>query len=107
LLRQVVREEAARILRLPPDAIPTDAPVTGLGLDSLGGLELRGALEQRLGMSVPLASVTEELTVDLLARRLAGGLKGGRVEDAVADMVEQFEPSGTTALDAPPAEAAE
>jgi acyl transferase domain-containing protein/NADPH:quinone reductase-like Zn-dependent oxidoreductase/short-subunit dehydrogenase/acyl carrier protein len=93
LLRQVVREEAARILRLPPDAIPTDAPVAGMGLDSLGGLELRGALEQRLGMSVPLASVTEDLTVDVLARRLADGLRDGRADDAVADIVEQFEPS--------------
>jgi acyl transferase domain-containing protein/NADPH:quinone reductase-like Zn-dependent oxidoreductase/short-subunit dehydrogenase/acyl carrier protein len=106
LLRQVVREEAARILRLPADAIPTDAPVAGMGLDSLGGLELRGALEQRLGMSVPLASVTEDLTVDLLARRLSEGLSGNRAEeDTVADIVEQFEPSQRVAP--PPAEAAE
>jgi acyl transferase domain-containing protein/NADPH:quinone reductase-like Zn-dependent oxidoreductase/acyl carrier protein len=106
LLRLVIREEAARILRLPPEAIPTDAPVAGLGLDSLGGLELRGALEQRLGMSVPLASVTEDLTVDLLARRLSDGLAGNRTEeDTVADIVEQFEPSRTPYL--PPAEAAE
>ncbi len=103
LLREVVREEAARILRLPPDAIPTDAPVAGMGLDSLGGLELRGALEQRLGMSVPLASVTEDLTIDLLARRLADGLaSGAQADDAVADLIEQFEPSGTPRGDAPP-----
>ncbi|MBO1073055.1 type I polyketide synthase [Roseomonas marmotae] len=106
LLRQLVREEAGRILRLPPEAIPTDAPVAGMGLDSLGGLELRGALEQRLGMSVPLASVTEDLTIDLLARRLSDGLSGGRVEETVADMVEQFEPSQPAAPQ-PPAEAAE
>jgi acyl transferase domain-containing protein/NADPH:quinone reductase-like Zn-dependent oxidoreductase/short-subunit dehydrogenase/acyl carrier protein len=105
LLRQVVREEAARILRLPAEAVPTDAPVAGMGLDSLGGLELRGALEQRLGMSVPLASVTEDLTVDLLARRLSEGLTGNRAEeDTVADIVEQFEPSQRMT---PPAEAAE
>jgi acyl carrier protein len=106
LLRQVVREEAARILRLPAEAIPTDAPVAGMGLDSLGGLELRGALEQRLGMAVPLASVTEDLTVDLLARRLSDGLSGNRAEeDTVADIVEQFEPSQRSST--PPAEAAE
>jgi NAD(P)-dependent dehydrogenase (short-subunit alcohol dehydrogenase family)/acyl carrier protein len=99
LLRDVVREEAARILRLPPEAIPSDAPVAGMGLDSLGGLELRGALEQRLGMSVPLASVTEDLTIDLLSRRLAEGLAGGRVEDAVADLVEQFEPTGVPGME--------
>ncbi|MDJ0388093.1 SDR family NAD(P)-dependent oxidoreductase [Roseomonas sp. E05] len=106
LLRQTVREEIARILRLPAEAVPTDAPVAGLGLDSLGGLELRGALEQRLGMAVPLASVTEDLTIDLLARKLSEGLAGGQpVEDAVAHLVEQFEPSG--AAQPRPAEAAE
>ncbi|WP_040613334.1 acyl carrier protein, partial [Teichococcus cervicalis] len=93
LLRQVVQEEIARILRLPPEAVAPDAPVAGLGLDSLGGLELRGALEQRLGMTVPLASVTEELTIELLARRLADGLSGQRPEEAIAQLVEQFEPS--------------
>ena len=94
LLRQTVREEIARILRLPAEAVPTDAPVAGLGLDSLGGLELRGALEQRLGMAVPLASVTEDLTIDLLARKLSEGLAGGQpVEEVVAHLVEQFEPS--------------
>ncbi|HWX47822.1 MAG TPA: SDR family NAD(P)-dependent oxidoreductase [Roseomonas sp.] len=107
LLRQTVQEEIARILRLPPEAVPADAPVAGLGLDSLGGLELRGALEQRLGMAVPLASVTEDLTIDLLARKLAEGLAGGQpTEEMVAHLVEQFEPS-----EAPPlpsrAEAAE
>src|SRR5690606_6670998 len=47
LLRTLVAEEAARILRLPPEAVPLDAPVAGFGLDSLGGLELRMALERR------------------------------------------------------------
>ena len=105
LLRLSVQEEVARILRLPPEAVPVDAPVAGLGLDSLGGLELRGALEQRLGMQVPLASVTEDLTIDVLARRLAEGLSGARPDEAIAQLVEQFEPSA----DAPAirAEAAE
>ncbi|WP_176559823.1 type I polyketide synthase [Teichococcus rhizosphaerae] len=97
LLRQVAQQEVARILRLPPEAVPLDAPVAGLGLDSLGGLELRGALERRLGMQVPLASVSEELTIDLLTRKLADGLAGGRDEEAIAGLVEQFEPSATPA----------
>ncbi|WP_120007092.1 type I polyketide synthase [Teichococcus vastitatis] len=107
LLRSTVQEELARILRLPPEAVPADAPLAGLGLDSLGGLELRGALEQRLGMPVPLASVTEDLTIDLLARKLSDALAGGRAEeDTVAGLVEQFEPS-TPPAPPPRAEAAE
>ncbi|MFC3125134.1 SDR family NAD(P)-dependent oxidoreductase [Pseudoroseomonas globiformis] len=110
LLRQTVQEEVGRILRLPAEAVPPDAPVAGLGLDSLGGMELRGALEQRLGMAVPLTSVTEDLTIDLLSRKLADALSGNRAtEEMVAGLVEQFEPSAAGLADTEPprAEAAE
>jgi hypothetical protein len=57
-------------------------------------------------MPVPLASVTEDLTIDLLARKLSDALAGGRAaEETVAGLVEQFEPSAVAgvALQAPPA----
>ncbi|UFN51372.1 SDR family NAD(P)-dependent oxidoreductase [Roseomonas sp. OT10] len=94
LLLRIAAEELARILRLPADAIPADAPVARLGLDSLGGLELRGALEQRLGLSVPLAAVTEDLTLAGLAARVVEGLHGERGEEAqVAVLLQHFEPT--------------
>ena len=52
---RLVQEEIGRILRLPAEAVGADAPVAGLGLDSLGALELRGALEARLARQVPIA----------------------------------------------------
>ncbi|MFC0410228.1 SDR family NAD(P)-dependent oxidoreductase [Roseomonas elaeocarpi] len=94
LLVRLAAEELGRILRLPVEAMPADMPVARLGLDSLGGLELRGALEQRLGLSVPLAAVTEDLTLGSLAARVIEGLHGGRSEETqVAVLLEQFEPS--------------
>jgi len=71
LLKETLAGELGRILRLPGGAVPLDAPLAGLGLDSLGGMELRVGLEQRLGMPVPLTSVSETLTVDVLAQKLA------------------------------------
>ena len=71
LLKETLASELGRILRLPGGAVPLDAPLAGLGLDSLGGMELRVGLEQRLGMPVPLTSVSETLTVDVLAQKLA------------------------------------
>jgi acyl carrier protein len=76
LLRETLAAELGRILRLPGGAVPVDAPLAGLGLDSLGGMELRVGLEQRLGMPVPLTAVTDTLTVDSLARKLADQLQG-------------------------------
>ena len=92
LLRRQAVEELARILRLPPEAVPANAPVAGLGLDSLGGLELRMALERRLGVQVPLAAVTEDLTVDLLVGRMAAAVLEEREDDVLATLMGAYEP---------------
>nr|WP_280842809.1 acyl carrier protein [Pararoseomonas baculiformis] len=97
LLARIGAEELGRILRLPPESIAPDAPVARLGLDSLGGLELRGALEARLGMSVPLSAVTEDLTIAGLAARMVEGLSGGAREAQLDTLIEHFEPGSTTA----------
>ncbi|SHJ05109.1 Acyl transferase domain-containing protein [Roseomonas rosea] len=108
LLARIGAEELGRILRLPPESIAPDAPVARLGLDSLGGLELRGALEARLGMTVPLSAVTEDLTVAGLAARMVEGLSGGAREAQLDTLIDSFEP-GLPALPTPeptPADAA-
>jgi acyl carrier protein len=87
------QEEIARILRLPIEAVGADAPVAGLGLDSLGGLELRMALERRLGVQVPLAAVTEDLTIAVLARRMAGVVLEDRTDQAVQSLMDAYEPA--------------
>ncbi|MCW8086703.1 type I polyketide synthase [Sabulicella glaciei] len=72
-LRRGIGREVARILRLPEGAVAAQAPLQRLGVDSLGGLELRTALERRFSAALPLEGLSEELTVDLLARRLLAG----------------------------------
>ncbi|MBR0679869.1 SDR family NAD(P)-dependent oxidoreductase [Roseomonas eburnea] len=92
-LVRLAQEEIARILRLPIAAIAADAPVAGLGLDSLGGLELRMALERRLGVQVPLAAVTEDLTIAMLAGRIAGVVLEDRAEQALQSLMDAYEPA--------------
>jgi len=70
IARRLVAREVARILRLPPGAVPADTPLPRLGLDSLGSIELRTGLERRFSVSIPLQAVTEELTVNALARAI-------------------------------------
>ena len=72
-LRRGIGQEVARILRLPAGAVAPAQPLSRLGLDSLGGLELRTALERRFGVALPLEGLGEGLTVDVLARRLLAG----------------------------------
>ncbi|WP_372616769.1 SDR family NAD(P)-dependent oxidoreductase [Falsiroseomonas sp.] len=94
-LLRLVQEEIGRILRLPAEAVGAEAAVAGLGLDSLGALELRGALESRLACQVPIAGLSEELTVAALARQIAAGIlspaNGG--EATIAVLMESFEPA--------------
>ena len=93
LIREAVRGELGRILRLPPAAIAVDAPLPGLGLDSLGGMELRTALERRMGAAVALSAVTEDLTVEGLARRMLEGMRGDNSETAAMEArIAAYEP---------------
>jgi acyl carrier protein len=92
-LVRLAQEEIGRILRLPVEAIGADAPVAGLGLDSLGGLELRMALERRLSVQVPLAAVTEDLTIAMLAGRIAGVVLDDNAEQAVQSLMDAHEPA--------------
>jgi acyl carrier protein len=90
---RLVQEEVGRILRLPAEAVGAEAPVTGLGLDSLGALELRGALEARLASQVPIAGLSEELTVAALARQIAGAVLAPAEDAVISTLMESFEPS--------------
>ncbi|WP_187830192.1 type I polyketide synthase [Siccirubricoccus phaeus] len=93
LLRETLVAELGRILRLPPLSLTPDAPLAGLGLDSLGGMELRTALEQRLGLPVPLGALTDTLSIDGLARRIAETVREAQPEDDVAALIAAHEPS--------------
>ena len=87
LLREVVREEIGGILQLEPADLALDVPLPRLGLDSLGGMELRAALEGRLGIPVPLASVSDTLTIEVLVLRIRDAISGQQTEDAAMQSV--------------------
>jgi acyl transferase domain-containing protein/acyl carrier protein len=94
LVLRLVTEEIARILRLPPEGVGADAAVTALGLDSLGAMELRGGLEQRLGVQVALSALSEELTVGTLARQIAAtAIAQPDTEATISTLMEAFEPA--------------
>jgi acyl carrier protein len=99
LLREALSGEVARILRMPPASVTADATLARLGLDSLGGMELRVALEQRLRMPVPLTAVSDTLTLDALARRILAALRSAAPSDSgVAALLAAHEPGAAPIL---------
>ena len=68
---------SARALGVPAARIARDAPLSGYGLDSLAALELRSAVEERLGVALPLATLFEGATLGDLAMLVAADLENG------------------------------
>lgn len=73
-----LRAEIARLARVAPEHVDPARSLLGQGLDSLAMVELRGALEVSLGVSLPLAHLFAERDVGALARDLLGALEGGQ-----------------------------
>ncbi len=83
LLVDTVRQEVAQILRLSVDKISPDQNLSQLGLDSLMGVELALALEERLGVKLPAFLLSEGPTPLRLARRLVQSLNNDAEQQAV------------------------
>jgi phthiocerol/phenolphthiocerol synthesis type-I polyketide synthase C len=92
LLASIVADEAARVLRLPTGDIDRQQPLADLGMDSLMAIELRLAIEARLGLDLPLMSLAGGTSVTLLAARLAELLHRPSPIEAVADLAARHEP---------------
>lgn len=74
----LVREEVARILRLPPEAVEPDRPLIDIGLDSLMALELRLGVEKRTGVELPLTTMGGNRSIRDLVGRIVGTLSAQR-----------------------------
>jgi amino acid adenylation domain-containing protein/non-ribosomal peptide synthase protein (TIGR01720 family) len=68
-----LRRAVAAAARINPDRVDADLPLSALGLDSLEAVELKQALEETTGVSLPLTDLLEGMTLRELGRRVAGG----------------------------------
>jgi len=91
LLKTIVAEEAATILRLPAGGIDPLRPLSEVGMDSLMAVELRLALESRLRVDLPLVSLAEGTSVASIAARLSGALATGRRDGEVVALSMRHE----------------
>jgi phthiocerol/phenolphthiocerol synthesis type-I polyketide synthase C len=91
LLKTVVADEAATILRLPGEGIDPLRPLSEIGMDSLMAVELRLALENRLRVDLPLVSLTEGTSVASIAARLAAAVSTGARDSEVIALAAHHE----------------
>jgi phthiocerol/phenolphthiocerol synthesis type-I polyketide synthase C len=91
LLKTVVAEEAATILRLPAGGVDPLRPLSEMGMDSLMAVELRLALESRLRVDLPLVSLAEGTSVASIAARLAAAVSTGPKDGEFIALVARHE----------------
>jgi acyl transferase domain-containing protein/NADPH:quinone reductase-like Zn-dependent oxidoreductase/SAM-dependent methyltransferase/acyl carrier protein len=71
IIRRAVHEAVGSALRVKPDSIRDDQPLTDLGLDSLMGVEIESSIEGSLGVALPPASLARARTIDQIVTLIA------------------------------------
>ncbi len=74
LVTELLMAEVGHILRLPREKLSADKSVFDLGMDSLMGMELVLAIEERFGVRLPVMALTEGATVSRIAEKIAAHL---------------------------------
>ena len=82
LLTDLLKVEAAAILRLPAGEIDATQLLQELGFDSLMGVELITAIEARFGVGIPAVALSEFGTLEKLAARLVRELRRDQLPGA-------------------------
>ncbi|MCA1616820.1 MAG: amino acid adenylation domain-containing protein, partial [Acidobacteria bacterium] len=68
----------AASLRIAPSGIDASQPVTRYGLDSLAAIELAHGIEDKLGVTLPMASLLQSSSIAELAAQALAQLNDGR-----------------------------
>ena len=87
LILQAVRQAVGGVLRVKPDTLRDDQPLTDLGLDSLMGVEIENSIESSLGVSLPPASLLRARTIGHIVTLIAehmGAKRNGTAPAAAA-----------------------
>ncbi|HZT81020.1 MAG TPA: methyltransferase, partial [Gemmataceae bacterium] len=71
MLTRYFRTQLGQVLGMAADDVDVDAPVNGLGLDSLMAIQLRNRVEEELSLTVPLVAFLQGLSVAQLVEKAA------------------------------------
>lgn len=86
VIGQAVRDVVGSVLRVKPEGLRFDQPLTDLGLDSLMAVEIENSIESSIGVALPPASLMKARTIGQIATLIAehmGAAKGTTPAPAV------------------------
>jgi len=71
VIGQAVRDVVGSVLRVKPEGLRLDQPLTDLGLDSLMAVEIENSIESAIGVALPPASLMRARTIGQIANLIA------------------------------------
>jgi len=80
LVIDLLKDEIEQILRLPREKIDVERSIFDLGMDSLMGMELVLAIEERFGVKLPVMALTEGANILRIAERITEKLSDEELE---------------------------
>ena len=101
VIGQAVRDVVGSVLRVKPDSLRNDQPLTDLGLDSLMGVEIENLLESSVGVALPPTSLMRARTIGQIASLISEHLGGSDAgATAAKPVVVESAPVAEVDLDA-------
>jgi NADPH:quinone reductase-like Zn-dependent oxidoreductase/SAM-dependent methyltransferase/acyl carrier protein len=83
-----VKDVVGSVLRVKPDSLRNDQPLTDLGLDSLMGVEIENLLESSIGVALPPTSLMRARTIGQIATLISEHLGGSATAATAVAPVE-------------------
>src|SRR5262249_17947246 len=99
LIGQAVRQAVGSVLRVKPDTLRGDQPLTDLGLDSLMGVEIENSIETSLGVAMPPASLIRARTIGQIVALLGDQMGVKKSIEAVSSNRGQIAAPETASTD--------
>ncbi len=101
IIGQAVRDVVGSVLRVKPEGLRFDQPLTDLGLDSLMAVEIENSIESSIGVALPPASLMRARTIGQIATLIAEHMGGAAVATPKAPVLpEKLESTDDVDLEA-------
>ena len=71
VIRKAITDVVGSVLRIKPESLRDDQPLTDLGLDSLMGAEIENAIESAIGVGLPPTSLMRARTIGQIVTLIA------------------------------------
>ena len=84
-IMELLKAEVGNILRIPNDKIDGQKSLYEMGMDSLMGVELVTALDQRFGIHLPVMALSEGPSIAKLTERIIDQLLGDKTGQSTSD----------------------